>query len=77
MNHQVAVGDWVRASGFYIIDENGNRTPSGSINVNGDWEIDVVGENYFTSTALRAEIGNIPIWNASSFDLGTVLVDKK
>lgn len=73
--HSVAVGDWVRASGFYVIDESGNRTPSGSININGDWQIDAVYGSYFTSAALRAEIGALSMQWASSFDTGTLLVD--
>ena len=75
--HTVAVGDWVRASGYYVIDESGNRTPSGSIDINGDWEIDAVNGDYFSSVALRAEIGALAGFNASSFDSGTVLVDNQ
>ena len=75
--HTVAVGDWVRASGYYVIDETGNRTPSGSININGDWEIDAVNGDYFSSVALRAEIGALAGFNSSSFDSGTVLVDNQ
>jgi hypothetical protein len=73
----VAIGDWVRASGFYVIDETGNRVPDGPINVNGDWLIDSVNGNYFSSAALRTEIGDLSGFNASSFDSGTVLVDNQ
>jgi hypothetical protein len=78
--HTVAVGDWVRASGYYVIDETGNRVPDGPININGDWEIDSVNGNYFSSAALRTEIGDLYGTNASSFDSGParlVLVDNK
>ena len=75
--HAVAVGDWVRASGYYVIDETGNRVPDGPINVNGDWEIDSINGNYFSSAALRTEIGNLFGTNASSFGSGTVLVDNQ
>jgi hypothetical protein len=75
--HPVAVGDWVRASGFYVIDESGDRTPSGSININGDYEIDAVYGSYFTSAALRAEIGSLSMQWASSFGDGTVQVDSQ
>jgi hypothetical protein len=75
--HTVTVGDWVRASGYYVIDETGDRTPSGNIDINGDWEIDAVNGNYFSSAALRAEIGDLSAGNASSFDSGTVLVDNQ
>jgi len=76
-SHNVEVGDWVRASGFYVIDTEGNRTPSGSIDINGDYQIDAVYGSYFTSASLRAEIGALAFVNASSFGSGTVLVDNK
>jgi hypothetical protein len=76
--HPVAVGDWVRASGFNIIDENGNITSSGSININGDYEIDAVYGSYFTSAALRAEIGALSMqWLTSFGENGTVQVDSQ
>jgi hypothetical protein len=76
--HSVTVGDWVRASGFNVIDEDGNITPSGSIDINGDYEIDAVYGSYFTSVALRAEIGALSMQWASSFgEDGTVQVDSQ
>lgn len=73
--HTVAVGDWVRASGYYVVDASGNRTPSGEYDVNGDWLIDNVTATTFSSAALRAELAGLAGPNASSFDLGTVAVD--
>jgi hypothetical protein len=75
-------GDRIVASGFYIVNPNGSRSPSGSINVNGEWVIDTFGTQnlegqtftVFSSVALRSEIGNFFPTNASSFDSGTVLV---
>jgi hypothetical protein len=79
----ISQGDRVLASGFYVIDENGNRNPNGSINVNGEWTIDQVLETdsgqpgastQFSSAALRSEIGNLATPNASSFGTGTVAI---
>lgn len=75
--HTVAVGDWVRASGFFVIDQNGNRTPTGQYDVNGDWQIDDVTANTFSSAALRTELTGLLGFNASSFGSGTVAVDNQ
>jgi hypothetical protein len=78
----ISVGDRVFAYGFYVIDENGNRTPNGSINVNGEWVIDSIVESnnggqqftLFSSAALRSEIGGLSTGNASSFGDGTIAI---
>jgi hypothetical protein len=80
----ISPGDRVVASGFNVIDQidqNGNRTPNGLIDVNGEWTIDqVVDQNsgqytLFSSPALRSEIGELSTNFASSFgNNGTIQI---
>jgi hypothetical protein len=77
----ISSGDRVVVSGFYVVDENGNRTPDGSINVNGEWIIDQIVETnnagllstQFSSAALRSEIGDAT-FSTAVFDFGTALI---
>ena len=71
----IALGDWVRISGATVIDPSGAPNPSGSIDINGDYLIDAKNGNAVSSAALRAEIGDLAFYNASSFGTFTVEVD--
>jgi hypothetical protein len=78
----LSAGDRLVASGFYVVNPDGSRSPSGSINVNGEWVMDQYGTQgidgqiftVFSSVALRSEIGSFSSSNASSFGSGTILL---